>query len=236
MVEVLFGESEAASMKIAKGNILGDSRKVICLGFMLDMGNIREAMKEYVNEQKKLVEYASKGEQIRIWYSNTSHDMCGFYYACNLLKNIVNEIFVVKLPEYTHIGHNIIIEYQNWGEVLPEKLDNFIKYEKKISKTEMKMFSNHWLELVEDDSPLRAIVNGKVIGVPENFYDHLICKYLRLGPIKEIRLIGEILGHYPLGIRDWWYASRIEYMIASDRIKIVEDSNIRYGRTISLKS
>ena len=37
MIEVLFGESEAASMKAAK------NREVICLGFMLDIGLCHKA-------------------------------------------------------------------------------------------------------------------------------------------------------------------------------------------------
>lgn len=65
MIEVLFVESEAASMKIAKNTIVirrtdgpisiflagkqkgnrieGSSDEVICLGLMLDIGNIKEA-------------------------------------------------------------------------------------------------------------------------------------------------------------------------------------------------
>lgn len=59
MIEVLFGESEAASMKMAKGRgtvvrslgkteegsgtwIGGHPGQVICLGFMLDIGDIKE--------------------------------------------------------------------------------------------------------------------------------------------------------------------------------------------------
>ena len=72
MIEVLFGESEAASMKAAKNKIIvgtvngptsvwmagkkappqkpfsgwieGTSEEVICLGFIMDIGNIREPM------------------------------------------------------------------------------------------------------------------------------------------------------------------------------------------------
>lgn len=39
MIEVLFGEGEAASMKAAKDKEIGT---VICLGFMMDVGDIRE--------------------------------------------------------------------------------------------------------------------------------------------------------------------------------------------------
>lgn len=44
MVEVLFGESEAGSMKIAKNKYnFQDEDKVICLGFMMDIGDIKES-------------------------------------------------------------------------------------------------------------------------------------------------------------------------------------------------
>lgn len=44
MIEVLFGESEAGSMKAAKNKFEErTSDEVICLGFMLDIGNIKES-------------------------------------------------------------------------------------------------------------------------------------------------------------------------------------------------
>jgi Protein of unknown function len=83
------------------------------------------------------------------------------------------------------------------------------------------------------ESPLRIVVNGQLIGVGENFYDNLIYKHLGYQPIKEARLIGDILDCYQLGIKDWWYASRIEYRIENNKIKIVEDSDNKYKRIIS---
>lgn len=268
MIEVLFDESAAATMKMVKkeGIINGDREKVICLALMLDIGDIRksidsqyrrnliyemytqdnydnspETLKElkkigsiYANEQKRFMEYVSKGEQIRIWYSNAPYSICGFYYVCNLLKDASNEIFAVKLPDYTKENEKTVIEYKRWGEVPLEKFDIFLKYEKKISKIEKKVFSNYWLELKNDNSPLRAVVNGQLIGVPEDFYDYLIYKSLSKRAMKEIRLIGDILGQYRLGISDWWYASRIDKMIKDNKIKIVEDSDRKYTRIISI--
>ena len=44
MIEVLFGESEAGAMRVAKkenrGWIEGTAEEVICLGFLLDIGDI----------------------------------------------------------------------------------------------------------------------------------------------------------------------------------------------------
>lgn len=266
MIEVLFGESEAASMKIAieKGVISGSVDKVICLALMLDIGDIRENIespyrqelifdmytqngydnseesleelqkvgRKYIDEHQKFMKYALKGEPIRIWYSNAPYAMCGFYYVCNILEDISNEIFTVKLPEYIQI-QDTVIAYENWGEVVPEKFGEFIRYEKKMSKIEIIIFANNWLELVDDNSHLRAVVNGQLIGVPVDFYDHLIYKHIKFKHIKEVGLIGEILGIYQLGIGDWWYESRIEHMIENNKIRIVEDSDKKYERIIS---
>lgn len=78
------------------------------------------------------------------------------------------------------------------------------------------------------------MVNGKVIGVPEDFYDFLIFKKLTHRPVKECRLIGDILGCYPVGIWDWWYGKRIQHYIEAGKIKVLEDSEKPYARLICL--
>lgn len=86
-------------------------------------------------------------------------------------------------------------------------------------------------ELVEDNSPLRAMVNGKMIGVPEDFYDF---KQDSTKPIKECRLIGDIIGHNQASIGDWWYAKRIQHFIEEGLIKVLEDAEKPYARLICL--
>ena len=267
MVEVLFGESEAGSMKIAKSTQNSeDSYKVICLGFMMDIGDIKESVNSqyrkdricsmyvqdqwggdkelneecqklgdvYSNELKRLQELLEKGESVRIWYSNAPYSICGFYHLCSLLQNYENEIFVVKLPEYEVRQDNTIVSYSHWGEVLPERFAQYLSHEKKLSKTELKMYAWSWAELQEDNSPLRAVVNGRVLGVPEDFYDFLIWKRITEKPEKEARLIGDILGNNPIGVGDWWYAQRIEKLISQGKIEVIEDSEKKYVRQICL--
>ena len=71
-----------------------------------------------------------------------------------------------------------------------------------------------------------------MVGVPEDFYDFLIWKILTKAPIKEARLIGNILGKYPVNMRDSWYAKRIDYLITQGKIKVAEDSENSYARWI----
>ena len=294
MIEVLFGDSEAGSMKVAKNTIItskidgptsvwiggkkklperencgwieGTAEEVICLGFLLDIGDIREDVgseyrkhliysmyvqeqwgrdeevnaeitklcDRYCSEMERLRTYLADGATIRVWYSDAPYSRCGFYHLCATLQKCRNEISVVKLPEYKVRSDNSIISYKNWGEVAAEEFAGFLNCEKKLSGEEIRMYAMLWSTLQEDNSPLRAVVNGKLIGVPEDFYDFLIWKRITHKPIKEARLIGDILGHDQLGAGDWWYAKRIDYFIQTGKIRIVEDSGNKYARTICL--
>jgi len=293
MIEVLFGESEAGSMKAAKNKIVigrtdgptsvwmagkkrpperpfagwveGTVDEVVCLGFMLDIGDIKEpvdslyrkkliysmyaqnqweqdeAMKEelkqtadvYVKELARLKNFLDDGETVRIWYSDAPYSRCGFYHLCWILQKYENEIRVVKLPEYAVREKSITI-YKNWGEVAAEEFAGFLPYEKKLSKEEVRLYGLLWSELADDNSPLRAVINGRVLGVPEDFYDFLIWKKLTDKPVKEARLIGDILGYFPISVGDWWYAKRIEYYIRQGKIRVVQDSKNTYGRMICM--
>lgn len=293
MIEVLFGESEAASMKAAKsmkivgyvngptsvlvtgketppertfaGWVEGTSEDVVCLGFMLDIGNIKEPIDSpyrknliysmyaqnqyvknpeidqelkltgevYLNELLRLKEYLENGETIRVWYSDTPYSICGFYSLCQILQKYKNEIHIVKLPEYM-VRKTSIISYKNWGEVSAEEFAEFLTYESVLTKEEVRMYAQLWTELTEDNSPLRAMINGKVTGVSEDFYDFLIWKRLTRKPIKEARLIGDILGCFQIGMGDWWFARRIEHFIQQDKIKVINDSENKYARVICI--
>lgn len=187
----------------------------------------------YLNELLRLKEYLENGETIRVWYSDTPYSICGFYSLCQILQKYKNEIHIVKLPEYM-VRKTSIISYRNWGEVSAEEFAEFLTYESVLTKEEVRMYAQLWTELTEDNSPLRAMINGKVTGVSEDFYDFLIWKRLTRKPIKEARLIGDILGCFQIGMGDWWFARRIEHFIQQDKIKVINDSENKYARVICI--
>ena len=285
MIEVLFAESEAASMRAAKSTVIyskidgptsvfiagkkeppekehsgwleGNAGDVVCFGYRLDIGNIQEDIEghyrknlifsllnmeneketqDYADsymQMQKLKIYLEAGESIRIWYSDAPYSRCGLYHLCNILNCYENEIYLVKLPEYVVHGKTICF-YKNWGEVAAEEFAGFLSGERIVSKEELRMYASLWNELVEDNSPLRAMVNRKMIGVPENFYDFMIFNRLTTKPVKECRLIGDIIGHNQISIGDWWYAKRIQHFIEEGLIKVLEDAEKPYARLICL--
>ena len=290
MIEVLFGESEAGSMKAAKSIIIagkadgptavwfagkkrppkkkssgwvpGTAAEVVCLGFHLDIGDIIEqvdgeyrgelirslymqqwgtmpdmtdGLKEmadvYAAELARLKEYLKEGEAIRIWHSNAPYSICGFYSLCELLMEYGNDVFSVELPEY-HVRKDAVVSYQSWGEITAEEFAGFLPGARKLSKKEIRHYAFLWEERKTENSPLRAVINGRLVSVQEDFYDFMIRSKLGRVPVMEGRLIGDIMLSYSVGVSDVWYARRIDEMIEKGKIKVTQDSDNKYARTI----
>ena len=245
-----------------EGKALGGNFKdVVCIGFNLDIGDIAggidsEARKNvfikvfgsvtfenneierYFNSQRedfeKLLINAKSGEPIRVWKSNTPYSACAFAFLCDALRNIECKINTISLPEYWKISDNTIQSYADWTEILPGHFHRFLTLEREISNNEKRMQSSLWNDLRAENAPLRALVNGKLISVPEDFYDHIIIKNIPDQEFVMAKLIGTILGKYPLGVGDGWYALRIKKMIADGELEIVADKDAShpYGKIL----
>lgn len=239
----------------------GNSHDVVNIGFSLDIGDISGAIdgnerqnifrkiwgrfdfedkerEQFFQDQRKdmekLLSAATEGIPIRIWKSNAPYSDCGFHFVCNLLRSIDCNISVVPLPKYNLISENEIIEYSHWGEVEAGKFYQFLPLEKQLTQIEKRVVSDHWNELTAENAPLRAVLNGKLTSVPENFYDFIITKNLPDNNFIMARFIGKLLGEYSLGISDSWYAFRIDKMIEENKLIVIEnkDTSHPYGKVL----
>lgn len=265
MIEILFGESESAAMKIALKRKKSLGSDVVSLPLMLDIGDIQQPVsgkyrrdllykmlyqeqwgtdKEMKSELKalgnsysreliRLKKYLKNGESLRIWYSDAPYSICGMMWLCGKLRQYKGEVYAVRLPRLIVEG-DATVEYSGWGEVEPSVFAEMLPSQRRLSQAEICANAYRWNELKRGNSPLRALVNGSVIGVSDNFYDFLIWKYLGEEPVREIELIGQILVENRLGVSDWWYVSRIDKYIGTHHIEIVENSNKKYERIIRL--
>ena len=265
MIEVVFGESEAGAIKAAiqsekaehdviclgfaldigdiQKPITGEYRsKLLCdLLYQKQWGSDRKMKAElktlgktYSEELARLREHLVNEEPIRVRYSSAPYSLCGLMWLCSELNGSQSTISTIRLPNIT-VNGDTAVTYSSWGEVEPNGLGLFLDWERVLSAAEIRAYAQCWNRLKLENAPLRAVVNGSVISVPANFYDFLIFKNLGDRPIREAQLIGKILGENQLGIGDWWYARRIDKLIAQDRIEIIENSPQKYERLIAKK-
>ena len=108
--------------------------------------------------------------------------------------------------------NNDIAPFKN---ILNEMYSNCLLY------TSMK-----WNQLQNENSPLRAMLNGKLQSVSEDIYDSFILREIAEQPeqFKMAIVIGNVLGKYQLGISDVWISNRIDKMLEDGVLEIIQDA------------
>lgn len=264
MTEILFGESESAALKEAQtfekaiGEVvslpymldIGDisqpptsekRRRLLSSMLYREQWGSDEEMKNelrgvgdrYALELDKLKRLMGRGGAMRIWYCSAPYSVCGMMWLCGLLARYEGAVYAVEMPRRT-VGEDTITERSALGELEPREFAELLGLQRRMTPLEVRSFSMEWERLVRENAPLRAVINGTVIGVPTSFYDFMIWKNLDVEPIAQAALIGRILCKNQVGVSDWWFAARIERLIRHGKIKVVEDSDKKYARKICL--
>ncbi len=190
----------------------------------------REILKRAEDDLKTVQERAVAGESFRIWYSNQPDELCGLYWFMERLNQWqVQEgrIFLVKLPEWETDQQGNVVRKSGWGEAAPEEWSRHAALQVPVPPALMQYFASCWRELQDENAPLRAVLNGRLVSAPEHIYDDFILREIAAQPEKfqEAMLIGRVLGKYQLGIGDGWIAFRIEEMIRAGKLEVVSAAN-----------
>lgn len=127
----------------------------------------------------------SKKQKIRIWSSHSNiHEYLNFLYICYQCPD--NNISVIFTDDYKKSLYSI-------GAAKYTEIPTLLKYEIHLTKEEIEMYSNKWLELTKINSELRLFKNGKVINVNYYYLNKYILKYYN--ETKDIKsLIGKLMG------------------------------------------
>lgn len=180
------------------------------------------------------------GEAVRIWYSSNPDELCGLYWLMAQFyqeKAECGKLFLVKLPEWEEREDGVTVKKISWGEVSAEEWSRYLTLQKQVSEPFVRMCAVHWQKLQEENAALRAVVNGQLVSVREDFYDPFILH--EIDDVEEnfveARLIGKIMGKYQLGISDGWLHLRMEKMIEDGILEVVspaEKGKMGYARVL----
>lgn len=263
MIEIAFGTAVAGSLKYAKsmklGNLTGGSADVETLILALDIGDISD-MADSMDERKKLLDVMYKSdpdfpdfawqknqhafarlqeakktlEPVRLWVCDCDpEELCGLYFICNLMCDSLTPLSVVLVPDQVE-KEDCIVNYRSTGEIHPETFGTFIQYEQPVSALRRKVYSYIWLDLVKENAPLRVVINGKLIGVPEDFYDFGLRAKMSDREFRIVELIGKTLTEIP-GVGDQWLFTRIQKMLQSGELIVVSEAAADNPYTAVLK-
>ncbi len=214
------------SMGDISGDCLSQSRRKaqepFCALFPAEADRIFGCVQEGREQLDRLVKRASAGETVRIWYSEQPMEFCGLCWLLSQLKARMTklpQIRLIRLPNSMESG-NTSRRYMGWGSVPPEEFHQFLPLERKAIPAFIKAAVAQWRQLQEENAPLRAVINGTLQSVPEDFYDCFLTRALSEAEheFREAELIGAVLKNNQLGIGDLWIAARIEAMVKQGRL------------------
>lgn len=163
-------------------------------------------------DRKRLLEGGEHGEAVRIWYSNAPYSLCGFYEVLWLLRDSDCPVTALEMPRWMPLEDGTVLSCLNWGELPPGDWAAYLSLEREIPKSVRRAVAVEWSRLRAENAPLRAVINGRLHSVGEDFYDPFIRAHIPDGTFRVAQLIGEVLGQCQLSIGDWWIAKRIQVM------------------------
>ena len=104
-----------------------------------------------------------------------------------------------------------------------------------ITQPVLRMLALEWERLREENAPLRAVVNGRVMGVSEDFYDPVLRRCLTEKPQKVANVLGQALVQLS-GVGDWLLARRLRAMAEAGTVRVDEAGSTRgfYGAAACL--
>lgn len=208
--------------RISETGIGAEREEALSLMMGIHPGPISHVVNKLLNSARKsyalLMEQAQKGEPIRVWSSHEPDEMCGLYWLMEQLRPVGLEqldITLVELPEWEKREDGCIVQYTGWKSVEPYRFGEMALLGKRPPANYLRSLAGRWKELQQENMPLRAVLNGKLVSVPENLYDTFILRELetQADEFMEAQLVGQVLGKYQLGIGDGWIALRIEQFI-----------------------
>jgi hypothetical protein len=173
-------------------------------------------------------------ELVRIWVSALDpSELCGLYYVCHLFADAPTSLSMVRIPNEIKKERKLVI-YHSTGEVALEDFETAIEYEEPISDLQREFYAGLWRELAAENAPLRAMLNGRVVGVPEDFYDFALRAEIPEGEFRVAQLLGNVLNKLP-GVSDSWLYMRLSAIVASGTLVEVSPPDEEYPYSGILK-
>ena len=223
------------SFRLEEGPIREDTweteRKDFWKGYFGSVtGNVSDDRREKdwrcrMQDLQSLLEIAEAGEKtIRIWYSDSPHEICGLYHVCWLLRKFdTARITVVKMPDFVcGSGDETVIAYKDWDEADCDFIIAQMEYARPLTEIERLGCVYTWKQLLSENAGLRGKLNGKLVSLPESFYDTLIWSKVPEGKFSAGELIGKLLD-YQFGVSDVFYLRRIRKMVEMGMLVEADD-------------
>jgi hypothetical protein len=175
-------------------------------------------------------------QQAWIWVAPNQHDVCGYYWLINQLKEFEGRVYILSLNNLPFISEKGNIFYPvDLHEIPPKEFIKAKKLARPVTLSEFELDGDEWKKLCSENSTIRILEGGKKISSKEaSYYDDKILTALTKEPQKLNKVFQTLFGKMKVHTGDVFLVWRMKELTNYGKIELQGDWNNGW-KDISLK-
>ncbi|MDB5200991.1 MAG: hypothetical protein JWQ27_400 [Ferruginibacter sp.] len=157
-------------------------------------------------------------EIIWIWAAQNKHDVSGYYWLLNYMKEFQGRVFILYLNNLPFINEKGNIFYPSWlQEIQPKEFLKARKLAREITLSEFEVDPDEWTKLCNENKGVRTLEGGKkLVQEDYDFYDAELKKFITPDWQKASKIIQQFLSKATHTTGDAYLLWRLKVMIAQE--------------------
>ncbi len=164
----------------------------------------------------------NENETIWIWAAQNKHDVSGYYWLLNYMKEFQGRVFILYLNNLPFLNEKGNIFYPTWLSEIPAK--EYLKAKKlarEITPSEFEVDPDEWTKLCDEDKGVRLLEGGKkLVQEGYDFYDADLKKLVTGDWQKASKIIHTHLTKVKNTTGDMYLLWRLKLLIAQDMFDV----------------
>ncbi|WP_246183215.1 DUF3658 domain-containing protein [Paenibacillus methanolicus] len=164
------------------------------------------------------------GRRIVVWAAGNANEQSGLR---RLMAHIPgqDEVRVIDAPGRIFEKTNGALLHTHTGEVAPRELDELMEQGQALTAGERSDYADDWRRLIREDGELRAMVEGRLQSVPEDYWDDMILQSAIVVAASTARmftaarLVGQLIGRSDQRLNDSFLFYRIRCLAESGKLE-----------------
>jgi len=176
-------------------------------------------------EELKRALTENEHEQLCIWMGQNGHDVCGYYWLLQQLKDFAGKVMVLYMNNLPFLNEKGQLFYPTTlHHIQPKEFLKAKKLCRKITPSEFEIDPDEWKRLVAENATIRILEGGKkIVGKEDSFYDNDIINGLTAEWQKGSRAMQSILTKMKLKTGDVFLLGRMKIMAEEGKIEMTGD-------------
>jgi hypothetical protein len=153
------------------------------------------------------------------------HDVCGYYWLINQLKEFEGRLYILSLNNLPFINAKGSIFYpRDLFEIPPKEFMKAKKLARPVTISEFELDGDEWKKLCAENGIVRILEGGKkIISKDASYYDDNILAALTRAPQKLHKVFGTLFSKIKLHTGDVFLAWRMKELINEGKIELIGD-------------